>query len=67
MMRIHNNEVKNIAEYNLPHDIINTPKYAKFLNSHNYPILHGFINNRKVKAKLKTFASYWTVYVVPLL
>ena len=29
MMRMHNNEVKNIAECNLLHDIINPPKRAK--------------------------------------
>ena len=28
-MRIHNNEVNNIAEYNLLHDIINPPKGTK--------------------------------------
>ena len=29
MTRIHNNEVNNIAEWNLLHDIINTPKALK--------------------------------------
>ena len=32
--RIHNNEVNNIAEYNLLHDIINPPKCTKVFNSH---------------------------------
>ena len=50
-----NNEVKNIAECNLPHDIINTPKRAKNLNSHYSPILHGCMNTRKVRSKFKNF------------
>ena len=55
MTRIHNNEVKNISEYNLLHDIINPPKRAKNLNSRYAPILHGCINTRKDKAKFKNF------------
>ena len=55
MMRIHNNKVNNIAECNLLHDIINTPNRAKKLNRHYYPILHGYMNNRKGKAKFKNF------------
>ena len=51
MTRIHNNEVKNIAEYNLLHDIINTPKRTKYLNIHYSPILHVCMNTRKGKAK----------------
>ena len=67
MTRIKNNEVKNIAECNLLQDIINPPKRTKKLNSHYSPILHGFMNNRKGRAKFKTFAFYWTVDVVPRL
>ena len=48
MTRIHN-EVKNIAECNLLHDIINPPKHAKKLNRHYYPILHRCMNNGKGK------------------
>ena len=55
MTRIHNNEVNNIAERNLLHDIINTPRRAKKLNSHYSPILHGFMNTRKDKAGFKRF------------
>ena len=64
MMRVHNNEVKNISEFNLLHDIINPPKRAKFFNSQYSPLLHGYMNTRKGKAELKTFAFYWTVYAV---
>ena len=46
MTRIHNNEVNNITERNLLHDIINPPKRTKNLNSHYSPILHGCMNNR---------------------
>ena len=34
MTLIHNNEVKNITEYNLLHNIINPPKRPKKLNIH---------------------------------
>ena len=55
MINIHDNEVKNIAECNLLHDIINPPKHAKNMNSHYYPILHVRLNNRKCRAKFKKF------------
>ena len=54
-MHMYNNEVKNIAECNLLHDIANHPKRAKNANSHYYPIIHGCMNNRKGKAKFKNF------------
>ena len=47
MIYIHDNKVKNIAECNLLHDIINNPKRAKNINSHYSPILHGCMNTRK--------------------
>ena len=53
MKYIHDNEVKNTAECNLLHDIINTPKRAKILNIHYYPILHVCMNTRKGRAKFK--------------
>ena len=53
MTRIHNNEVKNISECNLLHDITNPPKQAKYLNRHYSPIIHGCINTRKGKPKFK--------------
>ena len=52
---IHENKVNNIAEFNLIHDIINTPKRTKNLNSHHSPILHGFMNTRNDKAKIENF------------
>ena len=55
MTRIHNKEVKNIAEFNLLHNIINPPKRAKILNRHYSPILHICMNTRKGKAKFKNF------------
>ena len=55
MTRIHNNEVKNIAECNLLHGIINIPKRTKKLNIHYSHILHGCMNTRKGKAKFKNF------------
>ena len=55
MTRIQNNEVKNISECNLLHDIINPSKRTKNLNSHYSPILHGCMNTRKGKSKFKNF------------
>ena len=55
MIYIHDNKVKNIAECNLLHDIINTPKRAKNINSHYYPILYGCMNIRKGREKLENF------------
>ena len=67
MTRIHNNEVNNINECNLLHDIINPSKRTKTSNIHYLPILHGCVNTRKGKAKFTTFSFYWTVNVVPRL
>ena len=47
MTRIHDNKVNKITECNLLHDIINTPKRTKNVNSHYSPILHGCMNTRK--------------------
>ena len=55
MIYIHDNEVKNIAEYNLLHDIINPPKRAKNISSHYSTILNGFMNTRKGRVKFKNF------------
>ena len=58
MTRISNKKLKNKAECNLLHDIINTPKRAKKINSHYSPILHGCINTRKGKAKLHPIGQW---------
>ena len=52
---IHDKDVKNIAEYNLLHDIINPPKRAKNINSHYSPITHECMNTRKGRANFKNF------------
>ena len=51
---IHDNEVNNIAEGNLLHDIINPPKHAKNINIHYSPILYGCMNTGKGRSKYKT-------------
>ena len=56
MMRIHNNEVNNIAEYNLLHDIINPPKHANNLNINCSPIIYGCMNTIKGKEKFNNFS-----------
>ena len=48
-----NNDVNDIAEYNLPHNILNPSKGAKSKNSHFPPIRHGLINTQRGKAKFK--------------
>ena len=53
MIYIHNKKVKNISECNLLNDIFNPTQHAKNINSHWYPILHGFMNTRKGRAKFK--------------
>ena len=55
MTRIQNDEVKNICECNVIHDIVNLPKRAKNLDSHYSPILHRCMNTRRGKAKFKNF------------
>ena len=55
MALIHDKKVNKIAECNLIHDIINPPKRAKNLNINYSPILHGCINTRKGRAKIKNF------------
>ena len=52
---IHNNKINHIDEFNLLHDILNPNKLKKQLNIHYSPILHGWMNTRKVKAKCKNF------------
>ena len=53
MTCIYNNEVKNIYERNLIHNIINTPKRVRNINTHYSPILHGCMNTRKNRARFR--------------
>ena len=55
LIHIHDNEVKNISECNLLHNIINPHKRAKNINIHYSPILHGCMNTRKGIEQLKNF------------
>ena len=55
MTRIYNNEVKNISECNLLHEIINPPKRAKKLTIHYSRIIHVCMNTKKGRAKFKNF------------
>ena len=52
---LHNKDVNNIAKYILLHGILNSSKRTKNINSHYSPLLHGFMNTRKGKAKFKKF------------
>ena len=58
LIHIHDNEVKNIDDWNLLHDIINPPKCAKNINIHYSPILHGCMNTKKGKAKLHPIGQW---------
>ena len=53
MNNIHDNKLNNIAEFNLLYGIINPSKQNKNNNDHNSPILHGWMNTRRGKAKFK--------------
>ena len=53
MTCIHENEVNNIAECNLLHDILNPSKSTKKSNIHYYPILHVCMNTHKGREKIK--------------
>ena len=55
MIYIHDNEVNNIAECNLLHDIINPPKCDKNIDSHYAPILNVWMNTIRGRAKFKNF------------
>ena len=62
--RMHDNKVNNIAEYNLPHDIINISKRHKNINSNSSPIIHGCMNTRRIIGNIIIFESYLIVDVV---
>ena len=49
------NEVNNISEYTLLHDIINPHKRAKNIGSHYSLIIHGCMNTRRFGAKFENF------------
>ena len=55
MTRIHDDEVNKIAECNLLHAIINPYKVTKNLKSYHSPILRGYMNTRRGRAKFKDF------------
>ena len=55
MNHIHDNKVNNIAEWNLLHDILNTPKCTKNINRHCSLILHGCMNTRRGKSLFDNF------------
>ena len=52
---IHNNEVNNIAECNLPYFISSYYKRTKNINRHYLPILHRCMNTCRRKYKCKSF------------
>ena len=55
MTCIHGNKVNKLAEFNLLHDILNSPKRTENPNSHYYYILSGCMNTRKGREKFKNF------------
>ena len=55
MNSIHNNKVNNIVGRNLLHEILNPSKSTKNVNSHYSPILHGWVDRHKGKAKFNIF------------
>ena len=53
MNNIHYKKVSEISECNLLHNIKNPYKCTKNINSHYSPILYGWMNTRKGRAKFK--------------
>ena len=53
MIHINDNEVKNISECNLLHDITNPLKRAKNINSHYSHIIHGCMNTIRGRVKFE--------------
>ena len=47
---VHDNNVNNIAECNLLHDMLNPSKFSKTINSHYSPKLHRYINTCRGEA-----------------
>ena len=61
MKNIYDNDVNNIDELSLLHDILNLSKLKK--KSHYSPILHGFINTRRDIEKYKIQYFGWYIYL----
>ena len=55
MTRAYDNEVNNISELNVLHDIINPSKHTENLNIYYSHIIHVCMNTRKGKTKFKNF------------
>ena len=47
---INENKLNIIAGFNLLHDILNSSKHTKNINSHYPPILYGCMNTQKGRA-----------------
>ena len=48
-------KVDKLSECNLLHNIINTPKHTKSLNTHSSNIIQGWMNTKMGKEKFKNF------------
>ena len=55
MTCINEYEVNIITEYNWIRDILNPYERTEILNSHQYPIMHGFMNTQQDRAKFNKF------------
>ena len=55
MKNMHDNDVNNIAVWNLLHNIWNTYNCVKNNNSYYLPSLHGYMNANRGKEKYKAF------------
>ena len=53
-----NNDVIDISELYLIHNILNPSKHVKSKNYNYYTILHVCMNTCRGKAKFKTFETY---------
>ena len=64
MKNINDNEVNNISEFNLLHDILNPYKSTKITDSYYLPILHGFMNTHRGRSGYTSIEFYYIVGVV---
>ena len=58
MNNIHDNKVNIIVEFNLLHDILNTSEHTQNIKSHHFPILHGYMNTCRGRAKFQKFRIF---------
>ena len=55
MNSIHDDKVNHTYESHSLHDILNPSRRTKDMNSHYSPVIHGFVNTHKGRARFNNF------------